>query len=545
METKIERLKKRVELAEARLKEIENGRKGNRLDENVKVIDKQQLMFIAFLLFLRARINFRGVARVLSVLSGYLGIMKAPCVQSIINWITRLSIARIEGVTDQTAAYGYRVVGDRLSNGFIWIMDITIGLNGNKILSVIAIPAAHHKLYGEAPSLLHAHCCAVEVSATWNGELEADFLKELIGTLGCPLGIIKDRGGDMVKAIRLLGESGIKIHVIDDISHVIANLLKHQYANHPLFESFISTCGKISKKLKQTILACPAPPKTSIKTRFMNIHKLFTWAQKFLKHSSAGRAAKGSLLEKLRKHYADLPAYTDFINWFVADLTPLMECQRILKNSGFSNETLTLCRPLFKQIPSVSVRSGIIQWADKQMETAKAIFLDNIGMPITSDSIESLFGVAKRHGTGEIKDANRIALRMPALCGTVTMNDALIASKITVKKQNLTTANMKSITAQRRDVLPNPGSLETLNSKSCNSNVKLFPVPKTSDGNETINLEPMDPENPKAPTEYVGCRDHNSSANLFSKLSLPSDIERTASFEIIEAQKQGQIRSSI
>lgn len=53
-----------------------------------------------------------------------------------------------------------------------------------------------------------------------------------------------------------------------------------------------------------------------------------------------------------------------------------------------------------------------------QLQTATKLGLDRIGLPVSSDPIESLFGLGKLHGTGEIKDANRIALRLPALCGT-------------------------------------------------------------------------------------------------------------------------------
>ena len=36
-----------------------------------------------------------------------------------------------------------------------------------------------------------------------------------------------------------------------------------------------------------------------------------------------------------------------------------------------------------------------------QLETAKTLGLDHIGLPISSDAIESLFRVAKHHGAGE------------------------------------------------------------------------------------------------------------------------------------------------
>src|SRR5258705_7934942 len=40
-----------------------------------------------------------------------------------------------------------------------------------------------------------------------------------------------------------------------------------------LFRS--SACGRVSSKLKQTLLACLAPPTVRTKARFMNVHRLF------------------------------------------------------------------------------------------------------------------------------------------------------------------------------------------------------------------------------------------------------------------------------
>ncbi|ETX07349.1 MAG: hypothetical protein ETSY2_11740 [Candidatus Entotheonella gemina] len=59
-----------------------------------------------------------------------------------------------------------------------------------------------------------------------------------------------------------------------------------------------------------------------------------------------------------------------------------------------------------------------------QLTIAETLGLDQIGLPMSSDTIESLFGVAKRHGTGQTQDAARIALRLPALCGASTHEEA-------------------------------------------------------------------------------------------------------------------------
>ena len=60
------------------------------------VSNKVDVVYIALQLFLVARIGFRAVSRVLKVLGSYLGIAKPPCTQTIINWVSRLSIARIQ-----------------------------------------------------------------------------------------------------------------------------------------------------------------------------------------------------------------------------------------------------------------------------------------------------------------------------------------------------------------------------------------------------------------------------------------------------------------
>jgi hypothetical protein len=100
----------------------------------------------------------------------------------------------------------------------------------------------------------------------------------LSASAGRPAAYLKDGGADLRKAIRLLDEQGLASPCIDDISHVIANLLKWWYQDQPILETFLSACGRVSGKLKQTVLACLAPPKVQTKARFMNVHRLIRWA---------------------------------------------------------------------------------------------------------------------------------------------------------------------------------------------------------------------------------------------------------------------------
>jgi hypothetical protein len=440
------------------------------------VNNKEDTIYLVLQLFLNARIGFRAVHRVLNVLGSYLGLEKIPCTQTIINWVNRLSIARIQNCIQLGDP---QIENDPSSSGFILMIDTSIGLGSGKILAVLSLNINHHIRNEGAPKLQNTNCVAVAVSASWTGEAIADFLQKVIAIIGRPVAYLKDGGKDLAKAVRILSERDCLSLSIDDISHVIANLLKHEYQNHPMFEIFTSACGKVSKKLKQTVLACLAPPKVTMKARFMNLHRLVSWADKLLKHSPTGRAPKGSILSKLRASLDQIPKCKAFISRFLRDANPLLECQKILKNKGLSQDSYSECQQQIEAIPARShVLKGFTNWAEKQLMVAEKLGLEKVGMPICSDSIESLFGVSKHHGTGEIKDANRIAMRIPSMCGELTEIDVQKVLSISVKEQRQILDMLPSLTKQRRQILPNPGNLEKIKSDESKKNLELIPESK-------------------------------------------------------------------
>ena len=110
--------------------------------------------------------------------------------------------------------------------------------------------------------------------------------------------------------------------------------------------------------------------------------------------------------------------------------------------------------------------------------------MNNVGLPISTDQLESLFGIAKHHGTGEVKDANRIATRLSALCGTFTMDDARKVLDITVQQQQ-ELMSTDTLIKQRQQVLAHPGALETLLSRAAKQYIELISGPKNR---EKINV---------------------------------------------------------
>ncbi len=110
--------------AQARLRQLE------RQAQAVAVLPKVDVVWIALQLFVEARIGFRAVSRVLSLLAFALGIKKAPCPQTLINWVIRLAIVRIQAAR---LLRGSPLRQDPFSHGFIWMIDLSIGLGTGKM----------------------------------------------------------------------------------------------------------------------------------------------------------------------------------------------------------------------------------------------------------------------------------------------------------------------------------------------------------------------------------------------------------------------------
>src|SRR5207245_6495371 len=130
--TERDRTTKALKEAQARLRQLEAQSQG------LAVQNKVDLVFLALQLFFVARIGFRAVSRVLSLLALALGIKKAPCPQTIINWVTRLSMVRIQSARLLQSLPLSQVP---VSNRLIWMIYVSIIRRAGIIVVVLAIEA--------------------------------------------------------------------------------------------------------------------------------------------------------------------------------------------------------------------------------------------------------------------------------------------------------------------------------------------------------------------------------------------------------------------
>ena len=161
----------------------------------------------------------------------------------------------------------------------------------------------------------------------------------------------------------------------------------------------------------------------------------------------------------------------------------------MLTMQGRSHHTRAPCEPLSATMSACAWRQALRASRDFELETATPLGLDHGGLPLSSDAIASLFGVAKRHGVGETQEAHRMALRLPTFCGVPTREEAEQVLRVSVARQHERTAQGTSLSKQRREVLGHPEHLERLSLAQATPHVERMPSPKNrSNYQEIINI---------------------------------------------------------
>jgi hypothetical protein len=125
----IERIRQECDRAKQAIKEANQQR---RQKEARPTHLKVHRVWLALTLFAGARISFRAVSRVLHVLADGLGIGKAPCPQTVINWVMRLSVVRMQSVKLLQGTARHLIP---FTNGLIWMIDTSITPGTGKLLS--------------------------------------------------------------------------------------------------------------------------------------------------------------------------------------------------------------------------------------------------------------------------------------------------------------------------------------------------------------------------------------------------------------------------
>lgn len=409
---------------------------------------KAEVVRLALLLFCDARISFRGVARVLCVVGQVFewDIQRSP--QTIINYVQRLVIVRLRSISLPTI--DDCSLRTRFSNGWIWILDATVFTANGSALAIIAVPVGFYGDVDEAGktlSLKDVSFVAGRVRKSWNGDAVREFLQEVIAIHGRPSAILRDQGSDLERADRLMSADGIEIDCIRDISHYVAIAIRMEYGDHKQLEPFLSTLGRISTKVKQTVLGFLAPPSRATKARFMNLRLPLKWANRIVAMDPSCSSSSGMNIKRdFEELKTMLRPFKGFIERCNRDVDALMRLEKVLKNHGLSHDSWAKAEACLESLPPLSrIRRVMKTWAEQTLVIAAKLGVGDSGLPVTSDPIESLFGVSKSHGTGERQSVYRMATRLPALTGVVTREESEMAAAVTVAEQKAVFGDVPSL----------------------------------------------------------------------------------------------------
>ncbi len=186
-------------------------------------------------------------------------------------------------------------------------------------------------------------------------------------------------------------------------------------AHHPpAFEPCVSAGGRVSGTRTPTILACVAPPPVRTTARFLPVHRRCPWAERRRQRSPAGAAKRGSTCATWRACREAVPTCHACLTRLRAEASGLLACHKRRTTQGRSPTTLSPCAPRRKARPSQAVRRECRASLAFPLATAKRLGLDDLGGPLSSETIASLCGVATHHGVGQTQEAARLALRLPA-----------------------------------------------------------------------------------------------------------------------------------
>lgn len=216
--------------------------------------------------------SLRGIAKTFKILSIH-QVYLSPNFNTIRQWVLRLGLYELNREKERRSDW-------------IFIVDMTIEIGKHKCLVILGI--SQEKLAKiikeEARSLQHqdVEVLSLEILDTTIGTVILEKLNNLAKKVGTPIQIVSDRGSDIKKGIDLYLENNPLTIATYDITHKMANLLKHELSDDKRFQEFFKECSLTRQRVQQTDLCFLSPPTQRAKSRYHNIDILISWAIKMI-----------------------------------------------------------------------------------------------------------------------------------------------------------------------------------------------------------------------------------------------------------------------
>lgn len=324
-----------------------------------------------------------------------------------------------------------------LDEPWVCVADFTMQIGCKKALIVLRVPISAFSM-GKALTLKQVEVIGLSLGETWNGARVNTVLLSLFERCGWPSHVVSDCGSDIKKGIvdTLLAAPN-RASWISDVSHFVANALKHYYAKLSLFQHFQLLCTRMRHRLQQTRFAFLLPPKARAKGRFLSVSRQVEWGLQTLAYLEMKERERSPEATALALALRGLKPFKMFLTTFVRNTTCLNEVMKIVKTQGLSTESMQACQERLSALPARSpIRKEVSHYLQHYLPVVELSDSPLLG---SSEVIESLIGKAKQrleaNGRSEL---NKSILLIPCLCGELTQ-DLVAEALTTVRVQDVTT----------------------------------------------------------------------------------------------------------
>jgi hypothetical protein len=245
---------------------------------------------------------------------------------------------------------------------------------------------------------------------------------------------------------------------LSDITHVVANALKHYSVDLSLFQQFQPLCTRLRQRLQQTRLAFLFPPKARTKGRCLNVSRQAEWGLRTMAYVHEKERAHAPEAPALAQALRGLKPFHPFLTPVVRKTPCLNAVMQMVKTQGRSVATLHACQERLGALPARSpIRKEVSAYLQHYLPLVASSTSPLLG---SSEVIEALMGKAKQrldsHGHSEL---NKSILLIPCMCGELT-HDLVAEALTTVRVHDVSTwvAEMVGETLQsvRRRELARP-----------------------------------------------------------------------------------------
>ena len=303
-------------------------------------------------LVLRAGVSLRGVERILLVLNETFGLrLPIPDWTTGRTWINRLGLWELRRPLPKADA-GVR---------WGWITDHAVQIGNQKVLLVIGVMLQNLPQTGpwEPLKMQDMQLIGLIPMSPSNAETVDRSLESLVARTGVPAVIIDDHGTDLHGGVKRFCERHPETVEIYDAAHKGACLLKARLEKNEHWKKFQSLSGQTRVQVVQTELACLMPPRLRMKSRYMNLNPVLSWAVwawGMLQESRAGRPPLNITAARVEEKLAWLDEFGEkFPEWqeWLEQIEVMLET---IRQQGHSRETPALLKSLMPAASYASTR---------------------------------------------------------------------------------------------------------------------------------------------------------------------------------------------